>query len=59
MTEDTGLGGVIFVLVMLITGFALGYMQGKSAYQAQAIEHGYAEYDSQTGDWQWVEQKDE
>jgi hypothetical protein len=23
-------------------------------FHAQAIEHGFAEYDSQTGHWQWA-----
>lgn len=26
-------------------------------WKAEAIKHGYAEYDSQTGKWQWIEKQ--
>ena len=30
----------------------------KDVWQAEAIEKGHAEYNQQTGDWQWKEVKD-
>lgn len=42
-------------LLMWIGGFGIGMSVGASKVQTEAIDHGYAEYNSQTGDWQWKE----
>jgi hypothetical protein len=48
---------LIVGLLCLVTGCVIGTETGRSQMQKQmqheAIDHGYAEYSSQTGKWQW------
>lgn len=47
-------GAVLVFLVMLLSMFALnGETQ---AIKREAIQKGFAEYNSRTGDWQWKSQ---
>ena len=43
-----------------IGGWAAGLLVGENEtnahWQRVAVEHGHAEYDSQTGEWQWIEE---
>lgn len=56
--DDKEVGNVIMGLTM---GIILGilswavYVAAAPDYRQQAIEHGYAEYHPQTGEWQWIE----
>ncbi len=34
-------------------GLAIGASAAKSIYHREAIEQGFAEYNSRTGEWQW------
>ena len=57
MGDDHGRG--IWVPMLILVCFFVGYLFGaahiKYTFQRDAVEYGYAEYDSQTGDWQWIE----
>lgn len=52
---------VVVALALLVVGAAtsIGCLNGKemerSRMQREAIEHGYAEYNPQTGVWQWMD----
>lgn len=49
---------VIGLLIGLMIGALIGTVtlsQAQPDYRQQAIEHGYAEYNSTTGAWQWIE----
>lgn len=43
----------------LILGIAIGACISEWQYQAFAIEHNAAEYDSVTGEWRWKDQPKE
>ena len=44
---------LICISIAYSTGFVGGCYTGKSEMKRQAIQHGYAEYNAQTGQWQW------
>lgn len=50
---------LIAVAVLVILCFFVGVVAGANSeedqYQKQAIEKGFAEYDSVTGEWKWKE----
>ena len=45
------------VLLLFTGGMVIGVILSRATtevrYQQQAIEHGFAEYNQQTGQWQW------
>jgi hypothetical protein len=49
-----GIVGAIFCLICCLPFLADG-CGGKTQLRRQAIEHGYARYNSETGVWQWNE----
>lgn len=57
MGDDHGLGivGGFCLCFGLAIGLVIGLQVGSSHVKNQAIEQGYAEYDNQTGNWQWKE----
>jgi len=43
-----------FLIVLFLAAFAAtGFAFGVQFAERQAIEHGCAHYDSQTGEWEW------
>jgi len=44
---------IAIVLFMAVFIFCVGYSYGNNAMKSNAAELGYAEYASDTGDWQW------
>lgn len=50
---------LLAMLVASITGLIWGGLMGNSLatdhYRQQAIDHGYAAYDAQTGEWGWLD----
>ena len=48
---------------VLFCGFIIGIIVGAYVesrfWEAQAIRYGYAQYDSQTGNWEWKVQAEE
>lgn len=55
---DNRAAGPLLVLFAIVF-FWIGYFGGRSDMRGQAVEHGFAEYDRQTGDWQWKGESDE
>lgn len=64
------LNGVLPIVIIIVTLVAIGFGVGASFeeyhrtkplhqqivdFKQQAIDHGYAHYHPQTGEWQWVE----
>lgn len=45
---------IVITLASLTSGY-LGYAVCERTMQQKIIDHGYAEYNSNTGDWQWIE----
>lgn len=51
---SVGLGFVIvIVIISVFIGVLVGFGIGESCYKKQAIEHGCAQYNTKTGDWEW------
>jgi uncharacterized membrane-anchored protein YhcB (DUF1043 family) len=48
------LGFVVGMLILSLVG-ASQCSQIESEFKSQAIEHGFAEYDTKTGVWKWKE----
>lgn len=46
---------VLFLTVGSLVGWCLGYCHGRDTYQGEAIERGFAGFDSKTGKWRWNE----
>ena len=46
---------IIMVVMVFLVGGAIGARDTREDYQKQAIEKGFAEYDSVTGEWKWKE----
>ena len=44
---------IVFVFSGAVTALFTGSYITKLDMQQQAIDHGYAEYDQTTGEWQW------
>lgn len=44
---------VAFAFVAFLAGAALTGASTQSVYQTEAVEHGCAAYDPQTGEWGW------
>ena len=57
MGDDNGRGIWMPALCfgVLLLGSWMGSTIEKLSWQKEAVEYGYAEYDSKTGDWQWKE----
>ncbi len=55
--EYVGITMVILLLVGMgfLLGFGIGNALNERRMEKEAIEKGYAEYNQQTGDWQWKE----
>ena len=54
MGDDDVKSIIVSVLIIgFVAGFWLGGFTIASQYREQAIERGYAEHDSQTGEWEW------
>jgi len=43
----------LIVICLTVTTFFVGMKIGINAYRLQAIERGFAEYNSTNGIWQW------
>lgn len=55
MGDDNG-RGIWFPIVagfLFFLGWIGGAWNSTNRYQGEAIEYGYAEYNKETGDWQW------
>jgi hypothetical protein len=50
--HDDDVWGLI-VVVFSVLMFIFGWLVGDRRVGNQALEHGYAEYESTTGEWQW------
>jgi hypothetical protein len=52
---------VVTCIFMVLIGFAiggtLGHLSGMQVKERQAIKKGFAEYNQQTGEWQWKKLK--
>lgn len=48
------------ILLSMISGclFLLGFIMGRGSMQSEAIKKGFAEYNQNTGKWQWKEKKE-
>lgn len=48
---------IIYMVIIYFIGFCIGsaitYNTTMYKFKKQAIEHGYAEYDNKTGEWEW------
>lgn len=49
---------IISLLAAWVSGFASGIIYNSSIMKREAIKQGYAEYSSQTGEWQWKKLND-
>lgn len=54
---DGSLFGVIFMIPISIVVFGFGMHIKERSYQQEAIKRGYAQHNSQTGKWEWIEPK--
>ena len=59
MNPNEGDGCITFLIVLLIMCLfgLVGQSLSKNNLKQQAIDHGFAEYSSTTGEWQWKEEK--
>lgn len=46
---------LLFAIAILVSGFSIGAGMAADQYKKEAIERGFAEYNAQTGVWQWNE----
>jgi len=44
------------VMVVVFIGAWVGAATSEAYYKKQAIERGYAQYNTETGDWEWKSQ---
>jgi hypothetical protein len=58
MKSDDAMIVVVLLAAVASIAFILGRSDGMGSVRKQAIEHGYAEHNAKTGDWQWVEASD-
>ena len=57
MTDERAIFAAL--VAVLIVGAGAGWMAARNHYHVNAIEHGCAAYDTQTGDWHWIERADD
>lgn len=51
----SGFEVAVIIIIMICAGiFFGGSYYGKYEFKAQAVERGYAEYCSTTGNWSWI-----
>lgn len=48
-----------FIIGVVLCGGVVAVINGCTSvdWKAEAVERGYAEYDNQTGKWQWIEKR--
>ena len=46
---------IVFVIGVATASHSMGYKAGTKEMQNEAIQRSYAEYNSSTGVWQWLE----
>jgi len=51
--EIAGIFMLIVGIVALIFGVYLGFNVGEASIKEEAVQQGFAEYNSSTGEWQW------
>lgn len=44
---------IVVIALLMVVGGGVGYKIAEVHWQREAVKHGAAEYDSQTGAWQW------
>lgn len=49
--------GCVLTIAAVLCFFGVGVYVGIKYMQSEAVQNGYAEYNSQTGAWQWRNQK--
>jgi len=55
MWVSSGAEVVLIMVILFLVGIGYGgFMLGQMDFKQQAIDHGYAEYCSDTGNWSWV-----
>jgi hypothetical protein len=55
VSNEDALTAIALASVIFVAGFILGGMAVNSHYMSATVKRGFAEYDRQTGAWQWVE----
>jgi len=56
--EDKGLMFITVIVALLMVGITTYFISSgvtEDKYRQAAIERGFAEYNQQTGEWQWKE----
>ena len=48
---------LVCIIALMLVGGAIGGKIANAHWQREAVKHGAAEYDSQTGVWQWKDSK--
>ena len=46
------------LIVVFVVGIAVGCAVMEASYMSESIEMGHVEYDSKTGNWQWIEKEE-
>jgi len=44
----------ILFIILVVSSWIIGLGMGAEHMQDQAIEHGYAQHNPITGDWEWI-----
>ena len=59
MFFNVALPGIILAIFVGSGLFALGYAKCQFKWEKELVKRGYAQYNSKTGAWEWIEFKSE
>lgn len=51
--------GIFFLAIIFVSGFIAGWFYTRMIYRDEAVEHGAAHYNQQTGTWEWTDRTKE
>jgi hypothetical protein len=53
-TGDAVGGAIVCGMIGLFAGVMIGNKLTNNSWHAESINYGYAQYDPQTGEWEWL-----
>ena len=57
MSNEKEVFNIICIIIGIFIGWLIASLLITHAWHTDSVERGYAEYDSRTGGWQWIEKK--